>query len=92
MIKAIEKVFDNGFRLIGLVEKGSIPLTLVCFVAFFLTTLIRLVALILLGQRDLQKEGKNMEQKTSRTKWVAYSMLESIWAIGASGVAGALLA
>jgi hypothetical protein len=84
------QVFDNGFRLIGLAERGSIPLMLVCLLALFSTFYIRLASLKLSVQSRSKKEDSLMRQKTNQFSLVVYAVLETIWAIGASGIAGAL--
>lgn len=71
---------------------GSTPPTFVCLIALFLTVLVRFVSLKLLGHSCSEKENKLMGQRTNQVTLVGYSILETIWAIGASGVVGSLLA
>lgn len=85
-------IFDNEFRLTGLAERGSTPLTFVCLIALFLTVLVRFVSLKLLVHSCSKKGDMHMRQRTNQLTLGVYSILETIWAIGANGVVGSLLA
>lgn len=84
--------FDNGFRLTGLAVGGSTPPAFVCLIVLFLAVLVRFVSLKLLGHSSSDKENKNMGQRTNQLKLEGYSILETIWALGASGVVGSMRA
>lgn len=83
-------VFSRGFRLIGLVAQGSIPWTCAGLIALFQIAFLRLVSLNLSVHSKPKKEVTLMRQKAHRLRLFGLSMLETIWAIEASSVAGAL--
>jgi hypothetical protein len=62
----VRNIFDNEFRLIGLAERGSIPLMLVCLLALFSTVYIRLASLKLSVQSRSKREDTLMRQRRNQ--------------------------
>ena len=91
----------RSLRLIGLSAGGSIPLAPVAIVALFLVTSVKVASLAakaelaLLAPCNESKEVITMEKTNTksikRLALLSHSILESIWAMMASGSAGVLL-
>lgn len=73
-----------------MVAKGSIPLASVGPVALFLIVLVRYMSWMLSVQQMDGKEVLPMDKKAHHLRLFGQCMLETIWAIGANIVAGAL--
>ena len=82
---------NRGLRLIGQVMQGSTPWMGVGSVAFFsvILVLMRLFGLNLSVRASLVKEEETPMKKHSLVQ-LGSGMLETLWAIGASSIAGAL--
>lgn len=79
-----------GLRLLGLVALGSIPWAGVGLMALFQIAFVRLASWKLSVPPTLKKEVTPMRKKTRLLRLFGFSMLDTIWAIEASSVAGAL--
>jgi len=84
------KLFERGFRLIGLVAQGSIPWACVGLIAFLPIAFLRLVSLKLSVPASSDKEVVFMKKTTQRLSLLGISMVETIWAIETNSAAGAL--
>ena len=78
------------FRPIGVIGGGEIPMAFVCSIAFLLV-LLRYVS-IRLGPtaQDSIKEVPMKKTLTVKARVFGSAVLETMWAIGAGGVAGHL--
>jgi len=78
-----------GLRLTGLVAQGSIPWMSVGLVALFFVAAVLFFSRKLFDTTESLKEAP-MRKKTGHGNVVAVSVLETLWAIGTSGMAVAL--
>lgn len=79
----------RGFRLIGLVAQGSIPWAGAALIALPMAVIVRLVRLNLSIHSGWRREAMPM-RSLYRARLLVLSILDTMWGIGASTVAGAL--